>query len=619
LIRFSTPLPWFADCMYLGAVRKWLKLGVALVTLTAAAALAVIWRAARALRDSTADVASARQVSFTESRLDLRAPGNVETVATPASFRSATMFQGRLHIAASSGLYVYDAAGALQERYRVGLELPPAPLVTLAAAGSDLHIATAGEGWLIYDGRGFRQVLPQDARSLTAVLPLATGRVLLGTERRGVLVYDGQTITPFHAALSSLHVTALAGDEGDLWIGTLAGGLWHWRAGQSERFGETEGLPDRQVLSLAGHGDTVYAGTPLGVAEFRSGRFHRRLAEGAFARALLPRGAGLLVGTLEEGVLGQQGRAEPQSVEQLLEIQGQVYALSAGGLYKNGAPVLQRDDAQLADGNISALAVDRAGRLWIGYFDRGLDILDGERVTHVEDERVFCVNRIVHDERRGLTAVATANGLVMFDAAGRPRQALTRREGLIADHVTDVALRPGGLTIATPAGLTLLDGRGARSLYAFHGLVNNHVYALGGAGERLLAGTLGGLSVLDGDHIRAAYTTANSALRNNWITAIAPAGEEWMIGTYGGGILRLDASQRMIQETPPLEVNPAAMASTATHVYAGTLRHGLYVYDRAAARWSPLTAGLPSRNVTAIATHGNRVYIGTDNGLVVMP
>jgi ligand-binding sensor domain-containing protein len=54
-------------------------------------------------------------------------------------------------------------------------------------------------------------------------------------------------------------------------------------------------------------------------------------------------------------------------------------------------------------------------------------------------------------------------------------------------------------------------------------------------------------------------------------------------------------------------------------VYAGSLSGGLYVYDRAAGRWSNLTAGLPSRNVTALAAHGGYVYVGTDNGLVRFP
>ena len=135
-------------------------------------------------------------------------------------------------------------------------------------------------------------------------------------------------------------------------------------------------------------------------------------------------------------------------------MQGSVYALAENGLYDEGRAVIERAEASLTDGNISALAVDSAGRLWVGYFDRGLDILDGGRATHFEDEHVFCVNRIVHDRDRNVTAVATANGLVMFDAS-RPRQVLGRAEGLIADHVTDVVIRGGATTVATPAGIKI--------------------------------------------------------------------------------------------------------------------------------------------------------------------
>jgi ligand-binding sensor domain-containing protein len=259
--------------------------------------------------------------------------------------------------------------------------------------------------------------------------------------------------------------------------------------------------------------------------------------------------------------------------------------------------------------------------LWVGYFDRGLDILgaNGERVAHVENDHVFCINRIVHDPDDGVTAVATANGLVMFDPSGHPKQVLGRAEGLIADHVTDLVLTAGGMTVATAAGLTFIDRQGSRSLYAFHGLVNNHVYALGAAGTELLAGTLGGISLLDRGVIHASYTTANSAMTHNWITAVVRVDDEWFVGTYGGGVFRLDEhgqGHRFPDLSGPIEINPNAMTVTATHVFAGTLSRGLLAFDRRTQRWSTIEAGLPSMNVTALAADGERLYVGTDNGLV---
>ena len=128
---------------------------------------------------------------------------------------------------------------------------------------------------------------------------------------------------------------------------------------------------------------------------------------------------------------------------------------------------------------------------------------------------------------------------------------LTRADGLIADHVTDIVSYRDGLALATPAGLTFLDASGARSMYAFHGLVNNHVYALGVSGDELLAGTLGGLSLLNKGDVTANFTTTTSNLKHNWITAIVPLDSDsldakWMVGTYGAGVLSLDAPDTFI-------------------------------------------------------------------------
>jgi ligand-binding sensor domain-containing protein len=603
-----------------------------------------LFRAARGLRQAENEVARS-DIPFHVTRLGRHATP-FEPISAPAVFRDAALFDGNLYLCGPAGLIEYDTGGAVRARYMAGVQLPAAAVAVATGIAADagepeLFIATAGEGLVAFNGRGFRQIRPDAAayRNLTAVLPLGTGRILLGTAKNGVAVYDGKRIAAFHPALAGLEVTALAGDEASVWAGTVNNGLLHWHAGQIDRFGEAEGLPDARVLSIAVAGDSVYAGTPVGVAEFVGGRFARVLAEGVFAQALLVRGDTLAIGTLDEGVLEvplAPGRPRParhlgeplgEKVERLLAMDGGLYALASDGLYRavrHGGGferVLDRGAALLTDRDISALAFDAAGRLWVGYFDRGLDILEPglDRASHREDDHVFCVNRIVPDAARGITVAATANGLVLFDAAGRERQVLGRDQGLIANHVTDVLVRPGGMTLATPAGITFLDGGGARSLYAFHGLVNNHAYALAAAGDRLLVGTLGGLSVLDGGVVKANYTTANSGLRHNWITAIGAVGDDWFVGTYGAGVVRFDSFGHW-HTFPDLdgqfEVNPNALLVTARAVYAGSLGDGLYIFDRAGGRWRNVRDGLPSPNVTAFTAYNGFIYAGTDNGLV---
>ena len=58
------------------------------------------------------------------------------------------------------------------------------------------------------------------------------------------------------------------------------------------------------------------------------------------------------------------------------------------------------------------------------------------------------------------------------------------------------------------------------------------------------------------------------------------------------------------------------MLRTSQHVFAGTLDDGLLVYNLATRRWSQVTDGLPSRDVTAFAERDGELYIGTTNGIV---
>jgi ligand-binding sensor domain-containing protein len=612
----------------------------------ALAAGIVVWRASWALRISGEEVRAGRELRFVVRPLETPQNVSFEALSAPAVLLQVARFQEHLYVASPAGLLEYDSGGAPLRQFAVGRELPPSPLVALAPAAladsrePELLLATAQDGVLAFNGRNFRQIYPQDpdARAITCLLPVASGHLLIGTKKRGVLLYDGKQLSALHPTLSNLYVQALAGAESDLWVGTLDQGVLHWHAGATESFGEEQGLPDRQVQSIAASEEKTYVGTVLGVAEFDRGRFSRVLAPGVLVTSLLLSGNNLIVGSEDQGVLtvplagrrltaSSGGPPNLAEVRQLLNSGDSVYVLTRKALVQMSVrgfgwkQVLQPGPTLLSDRNISALAADGSGRLWVGYFDRGLDLLeaDGRRSAHVENEHVFCVNRIWPDMKTGTVAVATANGLVRFGASGSQEQVLTRNDGLIADHVTDVVAYRDGLAIATPAGVTFLDSNGARSMYAFQGLVNNHVYALGVSRDELMVGTLGGLSVIGEGEVLVNYTSGASGLKHNWITAVVPVGEEWMVGTYGAGILGLDRTghfRSFEKATGEIVINPNAMLVTPRHIFAGTLGSGLYVFERETQRWTVVKDGLPSVNVTALAQSGGNIYVGTDNGLV---
>ncbi|HET9837549.1 MAG TPA: hypothetical protein VFR84_04880 [Candidatus Angelobacter sp.] len=630
--------------------RRWAVLAVLLVVLFGlGSAGLVFWRAQRALRQASADLQAQASEPFSVRKLSL-VTSDFEWIAAPNSFSGAAFFNGDFYLSAASGLFRYDNHGALIKHYLPGQDLPSTPILRLSTAvlkdarEPELLMVTPGDGILAFDGSSFRQILPEraEARSITSILPLRSGELLIGTGKRGVLVYDGEKLRAFHPTLAALHVTELAGSESDLWIGTQDQGVVHWQAGRAETFTEAEGLPDAQVFSIALANGKAYVGTAVGVAEFQDGRFVRVLAPGLFARALYADGTTLLVGgngdSLVEISLQPQrmpnllhGSARGISdVQQIFSQNGSVYALTRSALYQSSGQrgawrrVMSGEGTLLADRNVSSLAVDDRSRLWVGYFDHGLDLLSPglRNATHYEDDNVFCVNRILPNSANGMVAVATANGLVLFDGLGRKQQVLGRADGLLADHITDAALYGNGMVLATPAGLTFLDNSGPRSLYAFHGLVNNHVYAVAAAGKEVVAGTLGGISVLENENIAANYTVATRGLSHNWISGIVRTGNDWVVGTYGGGIVRLMADghfEPFDVATAKFEVYPNAMLVTDQHIFAGTLGRGLYVYNRSSNRWSVITAGLPSLTVTALAAGNGVIYVGTDNGLVRIP
>jgi len=658
----------------LGKPKRLLRLAIP-VALLLTAALTVVFSARRALNHATQNAAKEGQLPFTLRALDVsNQAGNLgaETVFAHPSYATGAFFLGDLYLGGPSGLTIVRAGDSSRLELRAGFELPAAPIHYIAVgrvAGTgqpQLLLATGGAGlFLLEHGSSatptIHQLLPAatDARDLTALLPLATGDVLLGTRNRGVLIYNGATITPLRFTVpgvnsATLQVTALAVvDSASFLIGTRDSGIFYVHAGTVDHANTTSGLPDDQVESIAVSSEHAFVGTPVGVAEFDlaapSFRPVRTLAQGVFSHALALDGHQLTIGTLDQGLLqiplegGPQlhrasistgsAATSMQRVDALLTAPDALYALADGTLLRRegGAwtPVLPPESAALADANVSALAFAPDGTLYIGFFDRGMDLLSPEgAIRHLEDDNLFCINRLVLDPQRHTIAAATADGLVLFDAQGRPRQTLTHRDGLISDHVTDVVFTHSGAALATPAGITFLGPSGAESIYVFQGLVNNHVYALAstGASGQLIAGTLGGISILRSNAIERNFTVANSALKHNWITALLPMPDGTMlIGTYGAGLETLDTQGRFAPVELPsatprdLVVNPNALYATASHIYAGTLGNGMLVYSMSAGRWSVVTTGLPSLNVTAFAARAGEIYIGTENGLVRIP
>jgi ligand-binding sensor domain-containing protein len=294
-------------------------------------------------------------------------------------------------------------------------------------------------------------------------------------------------------------------------------------------------------------------------------------------------------------------------------------------------------DRVLTTGHITSLARDDVGRLWIGYFDRGIDVVlpeTAERASHVEDDRVREINNLAFDESEARMLAATSRGLVVF-GSGMKQTVITREQGgLINDSVAQVSFadasspgtagaggRSGGRTmvLVTAGGLTEVTGGRARSITAFHGLASNHLYTSVAIGSRLFVGSLAGLVELEALRVVRTYKTSNSGLSHDWITALAEAEGTLYVGTNGGGVDALLPTGEWVNfagELGKFEVNQNAMHYDGNRLYVGTSDRGLLVYNTRDRRWTRISAGLASQNVTAITSDDRFIYIGTLNGLV---
>ena len=178
--------------------RRWRR--ILIIAIPAAAGLAgVAWLryTHQSIAISQSELRRENEIRFTVSALQ-RAPAAFESIASAAGFRDAAAFQENLWVITASALHEVSAQGAMVRTFTTGLDLPPAPLVKLAAAVTaasqdrELFLATQGEGLLIFNGSAFRQMRPENPghRKITALLALDSGQLLLGTSRHWLLVWE---------------------------------------------------------------------------------------------------------------------------------------------------------------------------------------------------------------------------------------------------------------------------------------------------------------------------------------------------------------------------------------------------------------------------------------------
>jgi ligand-binding sensor domain-containing protein len=263
--------------------------------------------------------------------------------------------------------------------------------------------------------------------------------------------------------------------------------------------------------------------------------------------------------------------------------------------------------------------------VWAGGFRDGIDVLTaaGQRLAHLESDSNREINSLAEDPKTHLMLAATSQGLLSFDTNLRYSNRWSTAEGLLSKSVLHVARMQGDATdttllaCATSKGLSLGTAGKLRSLTTVQGLPSNSLYTVLAQGRNLYAGTLSGLAVTQDGRVVRVFKDSNSNLSTNWVTALCVVGSRIFVGTYGGGIFELTPAGELAALNPGngrVVINPNAMWSDGTRLYAGTL-NGALMFDLQSQQWTRITAELPSRTVLSVSGDGQYVYFGTTAGI----
>lgn len=615
-------------------------------------------------------MAGAAQVPFDR---DMRPPARAEGVSLLQSrslARDIARYRDGWFAATDGGLVELDNDGRVKRAWTVLDGLPESDLLCLAEYQSKLMIGTRSQGLVRFDGGRFEQFRWTD-RKAQAVTALAAdrGRLLIGTFAGGLLEFDGRQFQELTGGAPDRRLNGinfLHSEESKVFAGTFNEGLWLREGDRWTQFTVADGLPSNRVVGVVPRPAGLLVATDFGVAAMREDRRFQTVATLPATAGMVGRGEMILVNKdngeffeLRFDARGGQGQLKPLDwrgpqtrpanlsscqLRSFKSTTGQtsghepeqaLWLLSNEGIWRTAwqderfAGRIEFSDFgglkganAIANNAIAAIAADDAGRLWLGSFRNGIEILsaDGRKLMQLESETIREINGLVWDGETRRMLAASSAGLLRIDETGRAER-IGRADGLLSDSVSHAAILNGKdgarLALATSRGLSLGDAKRWQGLGSVQGLPSPSVYTVLPHREFLFAGTLNGLAQIAAGRVVRVYKDSNSRLSTNWVTSLAAAGNRLFIGTYGGGVFELTAAgelQSFASEMGRQTVNPNAMLVDGRWLLAGTL-DGVWAADLETQRWLHLTDELPARTVMSLAAAGDSFYFGTTAGV----
>ncbi|MFQ5571664.1 MAG: two-component regulator propeller domain-containing protein [Rhodothermales bacterium] len=267
--------------------------------------------------------------------------------------------------------------------------------------------------------------------------------------RRGVTFFDGQTFTPFRQDIfeDTFVGAVLVDGDGSVWLGTDQGLFRSFREFFIS-YRKENGLPNSNILSLhedregniwigsnAG-GLTRYSASPFVLFDTQHG-----LEDASIWTILEDRDKNLWFGTNSFGVARYDGRSFTHftTADGLVGLQVYASLMDRTGMLWFGTDngVSRYDGSRFyaltntgIQGEIWTLEEDRNGALWIGSAAEGVVRYEKGRFTQFTTDEGLADNTIlkIHEDRNGFVWLGTNNGVTRYD--GHEMASITKANDL---------------------------------------------------------------------------------------------------------------------------------------------------------------------------------------------
>ncbi len=346
-------------------------------------------------------------------------------------------------------------------------------------------------------------------------------------------------------------VLGFAGSRGGgLWIATSSGLYQYSPETGFHLYTTNDGLSSNRVWSVYEASDgSVFVGTIAGLDRLRDGRFLTVIGDGKSqvnVKSIRETADGSIWGATQKGLIRLNGDSTITYTTADGLPENEISALAAdrdGNLWigtVHGRLSRFRDDKfaesiSLGDSDVWSIYEDREGNLWTGVFSRGLYRLkDGNFTTFAQTEGLLADGAWgVYEDRAGSVWVATDVGISEI-RNGKIAKSYTQKDGLL-DIFTSVIFEDaaGALWIGSPRGISSLKN-GKIANFPFPFKQEHYVSSFYEDADGILwIGTSNGLyQFKNGKFIASAVTEKSKKFNVNALSA-AGDGVFWL-GTTAG-------------------------------------------------------------------------------------